>query len=335
MAEHIITGYAVEKKNYENTLIRDILFVSGRIKVWATRPAVNNPGVYNAADVKEYELVRMKDTELLTKGKDILKLINDNAGIEPTYVTVLRKGSYVTNIGNYESVVTIPQTKIEDRAAANTLMNAKLDELIVFRKTTFASTAMNYMETHPLFYEAFKNSIKVDNNPTTKLALKGQAKDKVTGEGIAKMTVMIPSLNKQTKTGAKGNYLFKSLPAGQYTLVFSMYGYLTQQKVVYINAGVRVDVDVVMVPKSSLPTRLTIRTFNAVDQTLLGGVSLSQVNGVGVGVTNAQGVYVAFDAGPETLVLKATKAGFAPTENEFEVEEHEENVWDIYLLPEA
>ncbi len=90
----VITGFAVDKGNKEYQVKVDIRYISGRIQTWATRPAVNRPDVYAAAGITDSELDALRDSDLLTKGRDIAKLMVDNPAIVPGYVTALRQTGF-------------------------------------------------------------------------------------------------------------------------------------------------------------------------------------------------------------------------------------------------
>jgi len=240
----ILIGFTVDKINKEGLLITDLLFIMPRIQTWASPTNNNRPDVKAAATMPESLLPRLQDTILLDKAKSIQQLMADNPTIVPGFVTALRQTSFGQNITNYEGVVEMPETKIDERAAATTLMVTGVKDAMKFRKDLLLTDAKFFRETEPNFFLGFKQSMKVDDNPSSKLSFKGDVKEEGTDLPVPNVTILIADLAVTKKTGEKGNFIFKSLPAGQYTVVFMKFGYETLQKTVFINAGERTDLSV-------------------------------------------------------------------------------------------
>jgi len=106
-------------------------------------------------------------------------------------------------------------------------------------------------ESDPDFFKGFKQSMKIDNNPTHKRSVQGNISEDATdgSKAIANVRCFIPALDKSAKSGEKGNFIFKSLPAGEYTIIFTKYGYEPVTKTISVNDGERTDLKIKMVPK--------------------------------------------------------------------------------------
>jgi len=241
-AAAVTIGYTIDKANKEGALITDLIFVGPRIETWASPANNNNPAVAAAAKMNESELHLMKDSELLIKAQSIIQLITDNPTIVPAFVTALRRTAFQTAITAYGGVVEMPEDKIDERAAAHTAAVEGIRLAVDFRKTELARDVKVFRESEPAFFNSFNQTMKIDQNPTQHLAVNGDAKDFTTGDAIPNVTVLIAELGLTTKTGPKGNFQFKTVPAGQYTIVFSKFGFETVQQTLYVNAGERTEV---------------------------------------------------------------------------------------------
>jgi hypothetical protein len=248
----ILIGYTTDKSNKEQLLINDLLFIMPNIRTWASRPAINNPAVKGQATMAESDIMRLEDTILLAKAKEMLQLIDDNPTIvDPDYVPAARKLLFTQHIADFETVVQMPETMIDQRAQATQAMLTALNQAIKVRKDTFLDAIKRKRESEPDFFQGFKQTMKIDNNPTHKLSVQGNISEE-TAEGskpVANVRCFIVALNKSVKSGEKGNFQFKSLPAGEYVIIFTKYGYEPLTKTIAVNDGERTELSITMVPK--------------------------------------------------------------------------------------
>jgi hypothetical protein len=245
----ILIGYTIDKSNKQQLLIKDLLFVMPHICTWASRPANNKPDIKGKATIAESTLTVLPDTMLLSRALAIKEILDDNAGIiDPLYVPSSRQASFYQNITNFEAVIQMPRQMIDERAAATKAMYETLNLAMKFRKGIFLDTTKRFRESAADFFSGFKQSMKIDNNPTIKYSCIGNIqKDDQTP--ISAVTCYIVELNKKAKTGPKGNFIFKSLPAGEYTIIFTKYGFEPVTKTVAINTGERTEIEIKMVEK--------------------------------------------------------------------------------------
>jgi hypothetical protein len=252
----ILIGYTIEKHEKEAAVINDLLFLMPSIRTWAAEN--NKSGVKGAATMAESDIAKLSDTLLLAKAKDIKKLIEDNPGvIDPDYVPAARKTAYDANIVAYEDVIEMPETLIAQRAEATQAMNIAIDNGVKLRKDTFLDAIKRKREAEPDFFKGFKQAMKINNNPTHKLSFIGHilrdGADDGTGtkgsRAIANVRCFIPALNKFVLSGEKGNFLFKSLPAGEYQVVFTKFGYEPITATIAVNDHERTEINIIMKPK--------------------------------------------------------------------------------------
>jgi hypothetical protein len=243
----ILIGFAIDKSNKENLLISDLLFIMPAIQSWANQPANNRPDIKSAATIAESKLPLLQDTILLSTAQAMAGILADNATIvDPQFVPALRQASFLQNIINYDAVVQMPETKIAERATANSLLGDGIKNALKYRKDPWLIDTKHFRESDSDFFLGFKASMKINNNPTSKLSLKGLITDETTGVFIPNVSILVANIDKTAKSGKKGNYLIKSLPPGQYTVLFTKFGYQPLQKTIYINAGERTDLNITL-----------------------------------------------------------------------------------------
>jgi len=253
-AAAVTIGYTTDKANKEGALITDLIFVGPRIETWASPSNNNNPAVAAAAKMSESDLHEMKDSDLLIKAQSIDALITANPTIVPAFITLLRRTAFTGKITAYAGVVEMPEDKIDERATAHAAAVEGIRDTVEFRKTELARDVKVFRESNPDFFNSFNQTMKIDGNPTQHFAVNGDAKDFTTGEAIPNVTVLIAQLGLIVKTGPKGNFQFKTVPAGQYTIVFSKFGFETVQQTLYVNAGERTEVHARMNNLQQQPT---------------------------------------------------------------------------------
>jgi hypothetical protein len=246
----ILIGFTIDKSNKEQLLVNDLLFIMPAIATWASRPAINRPDIKGMVTMAESDIPLLEDTMLHTKALAIKDILDANPTItDPLYVPLPRKTAFYLNITNFAAVIQMPEQMIDERAAATAAMQENIRLAMKFRKDTFLTTTKHFRELNPTFFSEWKQTMKIDGNPSTKLSFIGNIKKQAGGDPIANVTCYIPDLDKKVKSGEKGNFIFKSLPAGEYTVIFTKYGFEPVTKTVAINTGERTEVEIKMTEK--------------------------------------------------------------------------------------
>lgn len=253
----ILVGYTIDKSNKEQLLINDLLFIMPAIRTWASRPATNRPDIKGMATMAESDIPLLEDTILHTKALEMKDILDNNASIiAPLYVPTARQTSFYLNITNFEAVIEMPEQMIDERAAATSAMKENITLAMKFRKDTFLDTTKHFRELNPTFFSEWKQTMKIDGNPTTKYSLIGNIDEDFTEptgtkgtRAIANAKCFIPDLDKTVKSGEKGHFIFKSLPAGEYTVIFTKYGFEPVTKTIAINDGERTEISIKMIAK--------------------------------------------------------------------------------------
>jgi hypothetical protein len=221
-----------------------------QIRTWASRPTNNKPEIKGKATMAESDISKLEDTMLHTKALEMKDILDNNPTIiDPLYVPVARKTSFYLNIVNFEAVIEMPEQMIDERATATKAMKENITLAMQFRKDTFQDTAKRFRESAPEFFTGWKQTMKIDSNPTTKYSCIGNIKNNVGSAPIPGVTCFIVDLDKKVKSGEKGNFIFKSLPAGEYTIIFTKFGFDPIQKTIAVNDGERTEISIKMIAK--------------------------------------------------------------------------------------
>ena len=118
---------------------------------------------------------------------------------------------------------------------------------------------MQYQFSESDFYKQYLKVRVLYNNPTHKISLQGKITDKHTKQPIVDVTVTVKiktstainTVDEKTpkkRTTAKGNYQFRKLNEGVYTITYEKYGYQTKtiDLKIFKNKGYRRNVKLVV-----------------------------------------------------------------------------------------
>ncbi|MGI6031244.1 MAG: leucine-rich repeat protein [Eubacteriales bacterium] len=146
------------------------------------------------------------------------------------------------------------------------------------------------------------------------------------------VTISRDGVSKQCTTGSDGTYQSDPLEAGEYTVVFSKFGYNSVNKTVTVYDG-DADCDAVMEKASA---NLTVTVTDEESQPIQGAqVSLYEdaeaADPVAWGTTDETGVTVWDELTAGTYTIKVAKDGFAPYSGTVQVNADEENQKNVML----
>lgn len=237
-------GNRMTKEEYRNLLIEKTLNVSNRVKAYASEE--NNLILKQEVSFVYSSLNRLRDAHLPDVCQGVHTIAVANLANLATYgVTEPLLNSLRETILGYNSYLPLPRTGIVTRKLLTTQIaelfeeNKKLierlDELVEMIKTD-----------HPEFTQNYFFSRKIIDTGHIKLALRGTIVDQ-DGMPINKVSISIATIPEQeTKSTEKGYYQFKTIPDGQYQLLFKREGYYTESILVNILQTTRLQCNVIM-----------------------------------------------------------------------------------------
>lgn len=237
-------GNRMTKEEYRNLLIERALNVSNRVKAYASEE--NNLVLKQEVTFNYTSLNRLRDAYLPDVCQGIHTIAVANLANLATYgVTEPLLNALRETILGYNSYLPLPRTGIVTRKLLteqiaelfkeNTTLIDRLDELVEMIKTD-----------NPEFVKNYFFSRKIVDTGHVKLALRGTIVDQ-DGMPINKVTITVATIPEQeTKSTDKGYYQFKTLPDGQYQLLFKREGYYTESLIVNILHTTRLQCNLIM-----------------------------------------------------------------------------------------
>jgi hypothetical protein len=242
------TGLTVSKSMLRNDLVIQSVDLARKLTALAT---VTNNAVlmaqvnYSYSDLSGSADTILRDRALLLHQKGVLNLV----ALAPYGVTAAILATLSTSITAYNAAIPKPRAGITERRQTT----GKIKELFGTADKTLRDKMDPLIEilrlTNPDFYLSYRASRSITNeHPTRKIAFKGKVKDKSSRQPLGKVIITVSTVSKPKKSTAKGNFQYKLLAAGTYTVTFTKHGYHSQQYTVYINDGETTKLNVELMP---------------------------------------------------------------------------------------
>lgn len=224
-----LSGITVDKVNAKQTLCQTAADIAGIITAYAS--ASGNPTLEAEADYSVTKLKRLRDEQLAP----VCQIIHDRAvehqtalvdyGIKPPTIAALQ-----TAINDYSAKTPNPRTALSNRKTQNAqrtelfrrgdaILKKQIDKLVQTLRTTEPEVHANYF-----------NLREIPDTPTTVTQLKGTITDAADNKPIKGVTVMIVELGRSAVTNSLGNYHFKPVLHGKYTIKAVKEGYQPFEK---------------------------------------------------------------------------------------------------------
>lgn len=239
----LLKGYRREKEEHREKMNEQVLFVSSRIRAYAW--TIGDQVLDFKASLPPSRLTVMSDTGVLNYAKKIYNLANEHlVALGPFGVDAAKMAELLDAHDAYRAWIPLTRDAITIRKKMTKSIRAtikKIDSLLVgMDKMVRMMRFVNFD-----FYDRYFDVRIIVNNPTRRLSLRGWVLNEL-HEPVLKAVVSIPSLGISTKTTAKGEFEFKSIKGGMYSVEFSRAGYEPHKEVVVIVDNERTDVKVVL-----------------------------------------------------------------------------------------
>jgi hypothetical protein len=239
-----LVGHQLEKTSSKEALVKRAMTIVFLIKAYA----IDEENLVLEAEMKAHSfssLYYFRGSRTADYTEKIFKTATEfQTVLQPFGVTQLVIDNATSLLNEFRAELSKPRNAIVDRKGT-TLKIANLFEecnRILYQLDTRVNAIQ---ETQPAFWQDyFSNRIIVDYKGRT-LALRGKIVNEA-GNPIRNVIVAIPSIGLETKTTEKGNYEFKSLPAGILTLKFNKVNYQETSENVGIVKGERIQLDITL-----------------------------------------------------------------------------------------
>lgn len=241
--ETLITGFRKEKFEHREKMIAVLLFVSTRIRAYAW--SIGDQVLDDKASIAPSRLLRMSDTIVLSYAKKIHDLADEHlAALAPFGVDAAKLTELLDAHEAFRNWIPLTRAAIVNRKQM-TKMIAQTIRTIDGLLTGMDKLVRTMQFVNFDFFDRYFDSRIIVNNATRRLSLRGWVYNEA-NQPILKAVVAIPSLGVSTKTTAKGEFEFRGIKGGMYTVEFSRSGYDLHKEVVVIVDNERTDVKVVL-----------------------------------------------------------------------------------------
>lgn len=233
-----ITGITQNKNKWKLTLCQTAADIAGVIYAYAVTTA-NDP-LKQKVNYTYSDLIRTREESLTARCQTIhdAAVENDSAllnyGVTTAMITDLEAA-----ITNFSAQTPKPRVAINERKTLRTNLVALFKETDTILQDRMDKIVVTFKAAHPDFVKTYESARKIVDPPHTTTQLKGTVADKATATPIkdAKVTVTATPetvANNSTtatadpitvQTDASGEYLFKPLPFGEYTMTVTASGY--------------------------------------------------------------------------------------------------------------
>jgi hypothetical protein len=233
-----ITGITKDKNKWKVTLCESAADMAGVIYAYAV--AISNDTLKQEVNYSLSALTKTREESLAARCQNIhdAAVANQTAllnyGITTAMITDLEAA-----IANFSAQTPKPRTAISQRKTLVSNLVQLFKEADAILQDRMDKIVVTFKAAHPDFVKTYESARKIVDPPHTTTQLKGTVTDKTTATPIkdAKVTIIATPetvANNSTtatadpitvQTDASGEYLFKPLPFGEYTMTVTASGY--------------------------------------------------------------------------------------------------------------
>lgn len=220
------TGIRISKLQLRSEMTVLALINASRLEAYAI--SINDLVLQQKVTFKEYKLNKSRENTVASTCNYIHNIALENVSQLSLYgITAETLAQFKDAIDEYSAIIPKTRLGIVTRLMCTSQIKDLFEE---FDKTLFRLDGLVKMLrfSNPTFYNQYFSCRKIITRGTRKQALRGQIKDQ-NGNTLDRVEVSInttPII--QTKSGEKGNYIFKRLPGGVFPITFSRLGYISE-----------------------------------------------------------------------------------------------------------
>lgn len=244
------TGYRVVKSQFKQNMVMKAIEVVDALKAYAK--VENNEVLFAEMDITYWSLIKKRDTEASSQSQFIhSRGVEHLTGIITYGITEVFLDDFEQLIVDYTDNLMKPRFSITERMQLTRGIAEGFERVeILLKDMDIKVTALRTI--YPAVVSQYKDCRRVINYRGSVLAISGTVKNE-TGEPIFGATVSIPSPNMSVKSTFKGNFEFKNLPDGDYTIVVERPGYDKQVVTAGVVKGETTKINLVLLSLDGLP----------------------------------------------------------------------------------
>jgi Carboxypeptidase regulatory-like domain len=219
-----LTGITADKAQSKQALCQQTSKIAGGIFAFAA--TTSNNELKEQMNVSLSKLQKMSDTRLTARSQNIHDAGVANLDALADYgVTKAMLTALQTAIDEYSAAAPKPRTARSQRKAIVASLQdlfKQADEILI----TYMDSLIGLIrETNPDFADLYENLREIDDPNTTTTQLKGVITNKTDGTPIKGATVTIVETAQTMKTDSSGEYSFKPILNGKYTMRVTKEGF--------------------------------------------------------------------------------------------------------------
>ena len=239
----------IKSMTQNKRIMRGLMTTDGLILVTAIKALAAENGDVELAGSVDYSrrmLNRMNDSQFLTACAKILLVTNNNkAALAAHNVTAAMITNFTADIATYTSISPKARAKRTDTATATFNLGNAMRDMLNHLKNKLDLNIEMFKNTP--FYTAYKNSRQVIDLGNNGSGIKGTVTDKATGRVLKGILVEIVELNRKKFSNVRGNFSFKQVPTGNYTIRVRGENFVTTEFTdVQLIPGTLIDFDMVI-----------------------------------------------------------------------------------------
>jgi hypothetical protein len=219
-----LTGITVDKGNAKQDLYQIAADSAALIAAYAS--TVGNPTLEAEVNYTVTKLKRLRDEQLAPVCQIIHDRAVENKAVLKDYsITDAKIAELQTEITGYTVKTPNPRTAVGNRKTQTAQRRELFRQGDAILKKQINKLIKNFRTTQPDFHNTYFNLREIPDALTTVTQLKGTITDSADAKPIKGATVRIVELNKATVTNSIGNYSFKPVEHGNYTVTVAKEGY--------------------------------------------------------------------------------------------------------------
>ncbi|HEX8736288.1 MAG TPA: carboxypeptidase-like regulatory domain-containing protein [Pyrinomonadaceae bacterium] len=219
-----LTGITADKNQRKQALCQQTAKIAGALYAFAA--TTSNNELKQQVNVSLSKLQKLSDNQLIARCQNIhdAGVANIDAlgdyGIKPGLLSALQ-----TAIDEYAAAAPKPRTARSQRKALTGSLSdlfKEADAILIDRMDSFINLIR---ETNPDFADIYENARQIVDPNTTTTQLKGVVTNKTDGTPIKGASVTIIEIPQTTTTDSAGEYSFKPIINGKYTMQVKAAGF--------------------------------------------------------------------------------------------------------------
>lgn len=237
-----IKGVFQNKRNAKDKLSNLLFVLTAALRSYASD--IKSEGLYNEIDEPESILKRKQDLKLIAYADIAIELLEKykkelkDYNISKDEIELLK-----SKTAEYSNLLLLPALRRKEKALATSNVKKYITKILNYLRQTIDNDMLTLSLENKDLHQLYLAMREIDDSRTIHLSLLGKIKDKNTKAELEHVKVeIIAEDGSQIKdniklTTAKGNYRYKKLKPGTYTIKFSLHGYQAIEKEIEIYKG--------------------------------------------------------------------------------------------------